>query len=329
MSLTLFVGSNDSNLSKAAQSAEPTAYLIDRHNFHQHHEGVCYTSIGDLDNLVNFASLLRQADAIIYVPAPSWTTNQTIKKYSEQYWTEKYLYTFSLDRSKNIINCPSSYVPKNSELIFTLNDQRKSNNKCLWISGASIALGDGVNQNESYPELLAKELNLPLCMLAKNGASVSYAVDQILRSDIRQDDIVVLGIPTYSSLTYYDQDNAKIINLHPSDTSIIKLISKRLFQFNKFDFTDPTILYNSLLSINQVLNFCRKINAKLILAGIDVDPDFAVYIKDIPEYIHLNGFYGVEKRDKFIDISNDNLHPGPLTHKWYFEQILKKIKETP
>jgi hypothetical protein len=29
----------------------------------------------------------------------------------------------------------------------------------------------------------------------------------------------------------------------------------------------------------------------------------------------------------FKDLGNDMTHPGPLTHKWYAEKILDKLKE--
>jgi hypothetical protein len=120
MSLTLFVGSNDPNLAKAAQAADPTAYLIDQTNQHQTHTGVCYTSVSDLETLGDFVSLLRQADVIIYVPEPRWASGQKVKQYSERYWVEKYLYTFSLDKTKKIVNCPIPCFPINNDLILTI-----------------------------------------------------------------------------------------------------------------------------------------------------------------------------------------------------------------
>ena len=64
-----------------------------------------------------------------------------------------------------------------------------------------------------------------------------------------------------------------------------------------------------------------------ILIGIHPDNEFCAYLKNIPSYIHLNSFYGVELKDRFLDVGNDNKHPGPLTHIWYAEKILDKLKE--
>lgn len=316
--LTLFVGSNDSNLAKAAQSVNLTAYLINQNNQHQTHSGVAYTSISDLESLNDFASLLRQADSIIYVPAPDWILNQPAKQNSERYWIEQYLYIFSLDNTKKIINCPSLYLPTNDKLMLTLNAQRKNNDKHLWVSGCSTTLGDGVELHERYANILAEKLNLPLCMLAKTCASVAYSADQILRSDIQTGDLVIWGITVHNRKTRYDEKNSKLNHVTVQNVKD---------QNKKIDLTDPTLLYDSITAIYQVLNFCHKINAKLILVGIHSSDEFCAYLKDIPLYVHASGFHGVTKTDMFIDIGNDNMHPGPLMHQFYAEKILSKLKE--
>jgi hypothetical protein len=318
MSLTLFVGSNDPNLAKEAQSADPTAYLIDRHNFHQHHEGVCYTGVSDLESLNDFASLLRQVDNIIYVPDPSWVAGQKVKQYSERYWIEQYLYTFSLDKTKKIVNCPIFRLPTNDDLMLALNAQRKNNQPHLWVSGCSTTAGVGVEIHERYANILAEKLNLPLCMLAKSGASVAYATDQILRSDIQKGDLVVLGITNHQRKTYYSEENSEIIHV---------TVTNCKEQNRKIDLTDPTLLYDSITAVYRVLNFCKIVNAKLILIGIHTDTVFAAYLKNIPSYIHANGFYGVTKNDCYKDLGNDMAHPGPASHQEYAEKILNKLKE--
>lgn len=318
MSLTLFVGSNDPNLAKVAQSADSSAYLVDRTNQNQNHSGVCYTSISDLETLGDFASLLRQADTIIYVPDTNWGPEQKVKQYSERYWVERYLNIFSLDKTKKIVNCPISYLPKNNDLMLVLNAQRENNKPHLWVSGCSTSLGVGVEIHERYANILSEKLNLPLCMLARNGAPVTYAADQILRSDIRKGDLVILGVTNHQRKTYYDEENSKII--HVTVTNFKE-------QNRKIDLTDPTLLYDSIIAVHQVLNFCHKINAKVILVGIHPHTDFCAYLENIPSYIHVNGFYGVAVNDQFKDIGNDGIHAGPLMHQLYAEKILNKLKE--
>lgn len=318
MSLTLFVGSNNINLAKEALLSDISAYLITQDNLHQNHSGVCYTSVSDLETLSDFASLLRQADVIIYVPDPSWVAGQKVKQYSERYWVERYLYTFSLDKTKKIINCPSPYLPINNDLMLVLNAQRKNNAPHLWVSGCSTTFGIGVEIHERYANILAEKLNLPLCMLAIPAASVAYAADQILRSNIRKGDLVILGVTHHQRKTYYYEENSEII---PVTAMNVKE------QNRKIDLTDPTLLYDSITAVHQVINFCQVANVKLILIGIHIDIEFATYLKNIQSYVHANGFHGVETKDMFKDVGKDNLHPGPLMHQLYAEKILNKLKE--
>ena len=317
MPLTLFVGSNNINLAKEALLSDASAYLITQDNLHQNHTGVCYTSISDLESINDFASLLRQADRIIYVPNPSWVNSKKIKQYSEQYWIEHYLHVFSLDPTKKIINGPPCSVI-DKDLMLTLNAQRKNNDPHLWVSGCSTSLGEGVATHERYANILAEKLNLPMCMLAKTSTSVSYAADQILRADIRENDLVVWGVTNHQRKTYYDEENSEIIHV---------LVTNFKEQNRKIDLTDPTLLYDSVIAVQQVVNFCKIVNAKLIIIGIHADTKFATHLKDIAGYVHANGFWGVNLNDMYLDIGDDNLHPGPLMHAFYVEKIIDKLKE--
>jgi hypothetical protein len=44
-------------------------------------------------------------------------------------------------------------------------------------------------------------------------------------------------------------------------------------------------------------------------------------------FISLVGQHGITAADRFIDFGTDNDHPGPLMHKYYSKEILKKIKK--
>jgi hypothetical protein len=44
-----------------------------------------------------------------------------------------------------------------------------------------------------------------------------------------------------------------------------------------------------------------------------------------PQY-HLC-YYQLPYRPKFIDIGNNNIHPGPKQNQWYADQINKIIKD--
>jgi len=324
--LTVFVGDIDDELATSAKLHDSAAYLVDFANYNKQHTGTCYTSIADLPGLVEFSAILRQASTIIYVQPEKWNNNET-NKYSSKYWTEYYLNVFSLDKTKEVINFSESikYQPTNLSIMLNLLDSRKDElSQILWVAGCSVTYGVGVTTEQRYGNLLAKQLNLPLRTLGRESSSISYAADQILRSDIKQGDTVVWGITNQLRITYYDPANLELT--HITTSNYIK--DRALDKIIKLDFLDnPTLIYSAVIAIYQVINFCQKIGAKLLLAGLLVEPKLAAYFINLPEYIHLYNFYGVTSSTLFLDTGSDNIHPGPLTHQWYADKILNKLKE--
>jgi hypothetical protein len=192
---------------------------------------------------------------------------------------------------------------------------RKTQNKQLWIAGCSVSHGYGVTNDQRYGQLISNKLNIPVSFLTTPGASNEWAVEQILLSDIKENDIVILGLTSFNRFYYYD---TQIRHITPSeyDDATIKKLQKEIF-FTNF------IPYKNLSHINQVINFCNKIHCKLLIAGILVDSHDIYYTKNIDNYIQLSTLLDDGNNGVFFDYGTDNHHPGPKTHQWYAEQILK------
>lgn len=331
---TLFVGSNDQALADTALRHDPTAYLIDSNNYQLDHNGTGYTSIPDLPDIDKFLLVCRQADNIIYSPPIAW--NNDNKKYkgfltnnpSEQHLVEKILQNLSLNRYKPIItNCPeiTAWEPitdKQIEAMTELADIRKIDGPQLWAVGCSFTYGVGVKIKQRYANLLADEINMPLSVLADVGTSIGWAGSQILRSDIRKDDIVVWGLTQNHRLAYYDAKQCRLIHLSGAYYSWNPKFNK---VFNIDNLTSDNRLYEAILMIHQVINFCTIIGAKLIIAGLLPEPNLSAYLKNkYNNYIHLTND-GLHRT--YIDYAENGQHPGPISHKWYSDNIVQLIKE--
>jgi hypothetical protein len=319
--LTVFIGNNDQELADAALSHDQSAYLIDQTNLKNNHTGTVYVSLADLSGISQLNELLRTANIIFYVPSNKWVDQN--KKHSQKYWTERSIKIFSLDKTKTIVNFPSEDTLINKNLMLDLADVRKTSNKQLWVAGCSITHGVGVDANQTYASILSKKLKIEFSLLAVPGSSIMWAADQILRSDIRTDDIVIWGLTSVDRFPYFCPINNLVLHINSgyytinpkfNDTVDIKHVN------------DIAIEYRALTAIYQVINYCNKIGAKLIIAGIHTDFKFAANLKDLTNYIHLNNFYGANLDDSYIDYGIDNIHPGPLMHQWYAENILGKLK---
>jgi hypothetical protein len=310
MTITIFVGDVTEYLAKAAKQSDPSAILITNSNYKNLQSGTYYTSLGDLTHLTQFAEILRQADTVIYMPPDKWT-DDNLKNWTEEYLTKFFTRTVV----KNFI--PKSKI--NTKIVLDLADVRKSASKQLWIAGCSISYGTGIDKQLRYGQLLAEELNLPVSFLTVPGSSVCWAADQILRSDLRAGDIVVWGLTAPTRFPYFD--GHKIEHVHPG-TYVNDPKFNTIVNIEQLDSTDT--LYRQVISIFQVINFCRQLNVKLIIAAL-LDTELSTYLLDQKCFVMLHGLYGVTNLDKFLDVGWDNMHPGVLTHRFYADEILKKL----
>lgn len=199
---------------------------------------------------------------------------------------------------------------------------RKDLDPVLWTAGCSWTSAFGVEDQERWGHLVANKLNVNEVNLAKSGASIWDASDQILRSDLQKDDIVVWG------LTNLGRVEAVVEN---------KLRSYSILGAEEFDFFDYKIDHFfsntqylvGLRQIHQVINFCNKVEAKLYIVNF-LDPAWLpLAMKTDPRFLDLQK-PPKDQQDgwKLIDYASDNHHPGPKQHQEYAEKISKFIRES-
>lgn len=205
----------------------------------------------------------------------------------------------------------------------TLTDVRQSDSPQLWVVGCSFSHGLGVNFTERYGSLISTKMNLPVTFLTKPGSSISWAADQILRSDIRKDDIVVWGLTGVARLPYLDESNLlHQVNIHNFDNldEVKSCFKKNLFVSNH-------LMYNLITSVEQVNNFLQKVSAKFVLAVMPCNT--SAYDLKVYDYVSTLD-YAIILYDRhdytFVDLGSDKLHPGPKQHLLYAQKILEKLE---
>lgn len=205
--------------------------------------------------------------------------------------------------------------------MLTLADQRQSNiQPQLWCVGCSISHGVGINADERYGVLIANSINIPISFLTASGSSIEWAADQICRSDIRPGDIVVWGLTSHYRLSYYSSN--LLCHVH---AGMYKINSRLAENVPPARLDSEDNLYHQLTDVFKVINFCDKIGARLIIANI-LDDIIPTYIKDYPGFVQLNSNPNRDAEKMFIDLGADQVHPGPKMHRYYADEILKKIK---
>ena len=303
--ITIYLGDTGEYLSDLAGS---NAQLLTVNNFSNLSAGTYYTSIADIGDLFNLGLTLQQADTIIYAPPPDgkWTNNDMKK------WSEDYLEVFSF--RCQVKNYTPPQIKEDLQSMLALVDIRKTDSSQLWVCGCSITKGVGVTEDERYGQLLANFLGLPVSFLSCSGSSICWQADQLLRSDIRKGDTVVWGITSDNRFPLYTDNSVKhVSNMH-------------LYGCNIDDLDNTNRHYQNLTSVYQVINFCKKIEAKLILASV-LNRNIIHYLQDtnLSMLYHL---WGRDHTKTFLDVGSDGSHPGTETHKLYAQEIYKLINYT-
>lgn len=308
MTITLFVGDNDYSLAEQAQKKDSTAFLIEFKNYKTFlttdytNNITVYTSFSDLPKMSStdavFFDVLKKADNIVYCPPLKWSDHSVDFTWnSNQAITEYFLYHINL--VKNNVQGLDLTSYQNSNYL-ELVELRKTVDKQLWVSGCSIFHGVGVEKNQKFGTLISNRLDLPVSHLTQGGSSIEWAKDQILRSDIRKNDIVIWGLT--------------------QEVRAPKVINKKLNSE-----TDPTILldetslYRAVTSVHQVVNFCRKISAQLVLLPIICSNQLQMLICDLDEY------YQLPYQTKFLDFGLDKVHAGPIQHQIWADIVCKNL----
>jgi hypothetical protein len=310
MAINLFVGDNGNYLAKIAQKTNSAAFLIEHSNYKiflssdYTNDITVYTSFSDLPKISHtdsiFFEVLKKADNIFYCPPEvwsdysfkfSWNTNRTI--------TEYLLYHINLIKN-NVRNLDLVHYQKSNYL--NLIEYRKTENRQLWIAGCSIAHGVGVDPEEKFGTIISNKINLPVSHLTKGGTSLDWAKDQILRSDVRKNDIVIWELT--------------------QEVRAPKVINGMLWAERNPDILlEETSLYRAVTSVYQVVNFCSKISAQLLLLPINCSERLELLIH------HLDEYYQLPYQLTYSDLGTDRVHPGPIQHQVWADIIYKKLAD--
>ena len=319
--ITIFVGDVTEELSLAAKKQDAFSSLITEETISPLSHGTYYLSIGDCLSLSTFSAFLEQSDTIIYSPPENKWSDTDNNHYSYmQKWTEFFL-TYFMSR-KSVLGLDKIIIPNNKAVMLNLADTRKTDNKQLWISGCSTTHGVGVGSVDRFGEIVAGALGLQVSWLTCPGSSLTWAADQILRSDLRSGDTLIWGLTTFQRFSYYHDNSADITHVNAwhyeqADPEFNKIISSDRL-------TDQNLIYQGLSSIYQVINFCNKLGVNFVLLGVHLKNRHLTYLSDVPNF--LSSVKDPSFQSKYFDLGADNLHAGTITHEWIADQILNFIK---
>ena len=200
--ITLFVGDCNEDLACKAKEFDSSAYLIDFSNFQNYLElprsdVTGYTSFADLLKISQtrnvFYEVLQKADHIHYCPPEVWSDyDPEFTLQNQQQITEYFLYLIDAEKNNVVGLDLSKYLSTPYKNLKSCRDSDQPSQ--LWVAGCSITAGVGVDDHQKFSNLIAQTFfKGKFFDLSNPGSSLSFAADQILRSDIRPGDFVFLG----------------------------------------------------------------------------------------------------------------------------------------
>jgi len=340
MTINIYIGDINEELAVKAKSNDPTAFLIDHSNYEEFltsppgNNITVYTSPGDLPkNITVIYQLLDLADKIYYYPPATWSDNKLIDfnnvTESTQGFTEFILYEFKQQKN-NVYNLDLAPYSTQLDLYAKLVDSRQTDQPQLWVAGCSVSHGVGVDPAHRYGQLVADDLKLPVTFLTRQGSSVPWAIDQLVRSDLRANDIVILGLTDEFRFPYWTRQN-EVWHICPDYrqncadrlpfTNLSTNIIDRLI-------TDDNCFYQSIIAIQQLVNFCNKLNVKLLILGLLCSQSLALHLNNIRNFINYKNFKSPPTETmSFTDLGTDNLHPGLRQHILYADFCQTALKQ--
>jgi len=314
--MILLVSNDTEYLLTRINEFSDSAILINFENYTIDYQ-VGYTSIIEFPDKTEFIKAIMLASSVVYLPGP------TDEKFdfnnpntSNQGHVEHLLR--SIGQTKKITGIDhllgDDIATEAISKICQLADRRVSDQKQLWAVGDSITAGYGITFEQAWGTILGKKLEFPVSRLAESGSSIEWAADQILRSDIRKDDLIVWGVTTLNRLPYYAPTVG--VQHYTSQYSTDKKIRQLLID-------DDFMYYKSISHIAQVVNFCNKVECKLLLVGLLSSERDYLYYRNFSNFYQ---YFNPELQNKFVDLASDNIHPGPKQHALYADAIYHQLE---
>lgn len=217
----------------------------------------------------------------------------------------------------------------------------------IWIAGCSYAHGWFLeNQKDRYGQLFADHMNMPVSFITEPGASNSWIVEQIIKADVGQNDVVVIGLTGSSRQTIYLDDRLHYINIHNFSKELALRSFGHLFKKNlKDDLTASQIMnqspklrrylkeellisehttYETISHYEQIVNYLEKLKVKYLIGwNVAIEEAFKFKQGQLLSYLALKKNTKTFLFDPgHVDKTKDAIHPGPRQHKIYADQLI-------
>lgn len=300
---TLIIGDTSPDLAAWAADQVGASTLLDNSNIDGHCDGVWHTGLGDLD-FNQIKNLALSSDRIVFARDLPW--------HDRRAWNSTLTLLNYISHFKPIEN----YAPNPPTLYLTKPVDRHSDRPTLWTFGCSTTAGVGLDdpENECYGRLVADHMGLAHRNVAQSGSSVRWALSHLMQADIHPGDFVIWGTTTAERMrrarSYDEIENTQLA--HGSRLEI---------EYH----SDHQVYFDHIDYINMGLRYLRARQIRFVFIGlifdrrVPYDQRLEIEFSSNPEWVPVLDWHE-------IDRGNDNLHIGPLGHKYLAQRICDHVK---
>ena len=210
---------------------------------------------------------------------------------------------------------PVRNLPKTSpnQFLSGIDIHRRDSDCMLWTFGCSHTWGAGLDRvDQRYSNIMAKKLGIPLRVVAQPGSSIDWSFRHLINSNLSSNDVVVWQLttsPRFTKLKNYYQDSEEILLVSATKIDV-------LF------WTDEQLYIKQLSTLSAGVIYLREKGCKFVLTSLnsksELDYQLLLEYTKYPEYCYLP--------NHVVDLGNDDMHYGPLTHNNIASGILDHLK---
>jgi hypothetical protein len=264
-------------------------------------------------NLLNYAktkssSLVKTPTDMLQFGCLQYAIN---KEYFDEYSNFGWVKYFSEEEKNNSKNIwPEDFSYYMNDMGFRGTYPSIDNKRLFAFLGCSIAFGQGLPEQQTYADLIARHYDKKYLNLGIPGASIHrIALTFSAATRIWDIETAVINLPPFTRLHYVDTSNRlqSILLTHNTDQEDIEAVRIAVLK----NFSNQFLVSDSIDAIQWIIDIAKSKNIKLILSSWDTDTVQLIKTGFNLDILTFN----------MIDKARDE-HPGVLSHKAFSNDVI-------
>lgn len=247
-----------------------------------------HTTLGDM-SAADIITISNQFNLINFIPI-----NFSI---DEPMYHETILLLSYLQHRMTVINLVNTPI---TTFVDNIDIKSRYTDPTMWVFGCSHSHGVGLSSEKlRYSNILSHQLNMPLISITKPGSSTRWSLRHLINANLQHLDLVIWQITTPNRIS--------LAGDFPTELLLSNTPSRALLEV----YNDDQLYFDHLSLINYGVQYLRALGINFIITSIENNSTlFYDYKKEYvkyKEYCYSPGFN--------VDLGNDHLHFGELSHK--------------